>query len=223
MGRTLVALTCSRRQRRCSLPVAATLGGMAAAPRRPPLLRPPAVLVPLEAGPRWPSTTCVLAGDPEGQAGPAGHLNQPAAGRHPYRDRRRRHLRPSHAVGSDVLVHLRQGGQLRLPLQDPPVDAWDNCGVIATWANKGSKPGKVVRRQALWGPHQGRQARVRGPRPGQVTLPGEFTLGTPPMSGADRPGSSAGRCALSADSARWATTLDTSRRIAPLPARMKHQ
>jgi plastocyanin len=34
--------------------------------------------------------------------------------------------------GGDVLVHLHQGGHLRVPLHDPPVDAGDDRGVVAT-------------------------------------------------------------------------------------------
>jgi plastocyanin len=34
--------------------------------------------------------------------------------------------------GATFSFHLRHGGQLRLPLQDPPVDARDDRGVIAT-------------------------------------------------------------------------------------------
>jgi hypothetical protein len=92
------------------------------------------------------------------KGGPAGHLDQ-QAGRRAHRDRQRGRVQPSHAVGGDVLVHLHQGGHLRLPLHDPPIDARDGRGVVA---NSGRF--RVLKRQCCraTSPHSHRARDNRG-------------------------------------------------------------
>ena len=72
-----------------------------------------------------------------------------------------------------------------------------------------------------------RHAQMRGTRPGQVLQRGPKKASSRqeprPVSDAHSPGPCRGQRALSGDSARCATILSTSRRIAPLLARMKNQ
>jgi hypothetical protein len=92
------------------------------------------------------------------KGGPAGHLDQ-QAGRRAHSDRQRGRVQPSDAVGGDVLVHLHQGGHLRLPLHDPPIDARDGRGVVAT-----SGRFRVLKRQCCraTSPHSHRARDNRG-------------------------------------------------------------